>query len=128
MKKLFNIFAVICLISLTAIVLVSCMNHGGDYTPRNSPSVIAKYMATINYQQDVIEIKSDGTWIEIYGESERIDYTSGTYSIISGNETNGTIHINVTFSRINTVPVGTTSDITITNGQFTFNGNTYTKI
>lgn len=129
MKKIILMLAVMCLTAMTAIGFVSCNNNSTPTViiPATTTTVIAQYKGTVNGKTDVITINSDGTWKETWSGDGNV-YTSGTYTIKNGDAENGTIEVKVTYSAIASVPVGTTSDITITNGQFTFNGNTYTKI
>lgn len=128
MKKIILILAVICVTAITSIGFVSCNNNSAPVvsiavTPKTT---IAQYKGTAEGATDVIKIHSDGTWQEIWSGNGSIP-TSGVYTVLSGNETNGSIEITVTYSTVTSVPVGTKTTITITDGKFTFNGIRYTK-
>lgn len=128
MKKIILMLAVMCLTAMTAIGFVSCNNNSTPTViiPATTTTVIAQYKGTVNGKTDVITINSDGTWKETWSGDGNV-YTSGTYTIKNGDAENGTIAVKVTYSAIASVPVGTTTDIAIGQGQFTFNGTLYIK-
>ena len=73
-----------------------------------------------------VDFGNDGTWDETWSGDGKV-YTAGVYTVLSGDDNNGIVNITVTRSLLTAVPVGTTTNIIITNGQFTYNGNNYTK-
>lgn len=127
MKKIILMLAVMCLTAMTAIGFVSCNNNSTPTAATTTTTtVIAQYKGTVNGKTDIITINKDGTWKETWSGDGNV-YTSGTYTIKNGDAENGTIAVKVTYSAIASVPVGTKTNIIITNGQFTYNGNNYTK-
>ena len=127
MKKIILMLAVMCLTAMTAIGFVSCNNNSTPTAATTTTTtVIAQYKGTVNGKTDIITINKDGTWKETWSGDGNV-YTSGTYTIKNGDAENGTIAVKVTYSAIASVPVGTTTDIGIVLGQFTFNGPLYIK-
>lgn len=127
MKKIILMLAVMCLTAMTAIGFVSCNNNSTPTAATTTTTtVIAQYKGTVNGKTDIITINKDGTWKETWSGDGNV-YTSGTYTIKNGDAENGTIAVKVTYSAIASVPVGTTTDIGIVLGQFTFNGTLYIK-
>ncbi len=125
MKKIIYVFAVICLTAMSAIGCISCTQNAAPVV-LISKRTNATFRGTVNGQQDTIKIKLDGTWDETWSGDGKV-YTAGVYTVLSGDDNNGIVNITVTSSLLTAVPVGTTTNIIITNGQFTYNGNNYTK-
>ncbi len=133
MKKTFKLlfyFAVL----LMLFNIVSCSNpsnpsgssSSGGSSGSSSKTVLATYSGPKNGYTDSVIVYSDGTWQEFFSNGRM--YSSGTYTINSGDETNGNITLTVTWTYPGiTLQTGVYS-VDISNGQFYFDSATYTKV
>lgn len=128
----FKWFAVLIVACIMTVVFVSCSNSSSNYFSNGSNSspgteVLCKYEgypSTAHGAKDIIIIYDDNTWEE---KCLGTIYTKGYYKINQGNEINGTIYLEVTYSQLSYLPKGTKKTVTISNGSFYFNDTKYTK-
>ena len=133
MKKTFKLsfyFAVL----LMLFNIFSCSNSSnpsgssssGCSSGSSSKTVLATYSGPKNGYTDSVIVYTDGTWQEIF--SDGIMYSYGTYTINSGDETNGNITLTITWTFPGITLQRGAYSVNISNGQFYFDSATYTKV
>jgi len=119
MKKLFKALAVLAAVAVLGFGFAACANDS-DSSSSSSSSALATFVYTESYGTETIYFYSDNTW-KCYEYKSSLNYTgndyNGTYSLTTGDFTNGTMDFTVVDHN------GTESgwakvSVTITNGVF----------
>ena len=159
MKKIFKLVAVLTAFAVAGFGLAACSDDDDDDVTYNliksttDTAVVATYEATVTgvsdygypaSGKDILYCYADNTWKEDViitmtdgSKTATAMYTaySGTYTISSGDVTNGTVSIVITkkyepnddFTELTEKASSGSQSITISNGKFTLFGTEFTK-